>query len=284
MKLPKGVFSHYLAHAPKLTPTSLRRNLIADQKLGYAGMVIVPAIIPKHYSPTKIAEAYSDVDMGGLVCGFIPGNGPSPFTEPKLVLKNLRRDARFAARFAELELSEPVLVGPMHTHHMQRMPGWSLAKLEGWFEEMDGLAHEFELTILYEPLNATEDKTPKAFRTLLELVKGNEFRGIHFDTGHAYASNFCSGDQFKAMESEIGYFEFANVGRWPLNSDRGISFETYAEWLPELPDDCIVGVEPFDPSVIKAFGLEKICTTTEPGRSALAMDAEYLRRLGVMAH
>ncbi|MDO8625766.1 MAG: hypothetical protein Q7R47_06800, partial [Candidatus Diapherotrites archaeon] len=45
--------------------------------------------------------------------------------------------------------------------------------------------------------------------------------------------------------NKIGYFEFANVGRWPLDELRGINFYGYVQAMASLPDNCLVGVEPF---------------------------------------
>ncbi len=94
-----------------------------------------------------------------------------------------------------------------------------------------------------------------------------------------------SNPEFAMMADKIGYFEWANVGRNPLDDNKlGINFPGYAMTLHKLPSDCIMGNEPFDQSVITAFGLSELCTTQTPGPDCLARDAIYLRKLGVMAN
>lgn len=283
MKLPTNVLSHCLAHGTAITPRNLRKNLAADQGLGYSGMVIVPLLIDPRYSPRQIIKSFWETEMTGLVCGLIPGNGPSPFEQPKLVLESLRRSARFAATFAEKGLGLPILVGPLHTHHCQRLPAnWSVGRLHKWQDKLESFLKQFGLSALYEPLNEVEDKTPRPFRALFRAVQKRN-SGLHYDTGHAHARKINFAGEFRGLAPKIGFLEFANVGRWPLDELRGIIFESYAKAMEVLPDDCTVGVEPFCQKVIKAFELSELCDTTVSGEATLKRDAAYLQKLGIMA-
>ncbi|MEK7208612.1 MAG: TIM barrel protein, partial [Patescibacteria group bacterium] len=242
----------------------------------------VPALIPKHYSANAICEPFQETGMQGLSCGFVAGNGPSQFKEPKLVLKALRRPARITARLAERRLGPPRMVGPVHTHHGQKMPGWSVDGFFEWGEALSRLAAEFDIEIAMEPLNKTEDKTPQPFGLIHRLIESFERLRMHYDTGHAHAHGIPLA-QFCKMLQTIGYFEFANVGRLALSVDKGIDFNAYVRAMADLPADCVIGDEPFDPSVIEIFGLQKICKTKVLGPECLEQDAAYLRKLRVMA-
>lgn len=284
MKLPTKVLSHCLAHGTTITPRKLRKILVADQRLGYGGMVILPALIPDSISPKDIAQVFQETKMNILVCGFIPGDGPSPYIQPKLVLKSLQRQASYAAEFANKGLGPAVLAGPLHTHHGKPLPkDWSRGKLRTWLDEVETLLQCFSLRALYEPLNEREDKTPQPFQTLHQLIRTRNWSsGLHYDTGHAQTRGINLAGKFHDLAPKIGFFEFANVGRWPLAESKGILFGSYANAMTDLPDNCLVGVEPFDPKVIQAFGLKKLCDTTVSGEKALAQDAKFLQDLGVM--
>jgi len=283
MKLPTKVFSHCLAHEVAITPPKLRQMLIADQKLGYSGMVILPLLTKLWYSPNDITQPFQDTGMQGLVCGLIPGNGPSPFDQPRLVLKSLRRQARFAAMLADKNLGSAGLVGPLHTHHRQPLPAnWTESMFYQWIDTVDAVLQEFGLRALYEPLNAVEDKTPQPFQTLHKAVM-DRASGLQYDTGHANAHGVTM-EEFQDLAPKIGYFEFANVGRWPLDESKGIDFGAYAQAMADLPDDCLVGAETFCQAVITTFGLKGLCDTDVSGEETLRRDAKYLQeKLGVIA-
>lgn len=281
MKTPTRVLSHCLARGVAITPNNLRTNLAADQRLGYSGMVIVAALINQRYSPEKISQPFQEIGMSGLVCGLIPGNGPNHFRQPGLVLESLWQQARYAAKLAEKGLGPPVLVGPLHTHHRQPLlDNWSESMLYRWLDLVENLLQEFGLFPLYEPLNGVEDSTPQPFQILYKAVAERN-SGLQYDTGHAAARCVLMAE-FCRLAPKISYLEFANAGRWPLAEAKGINFSAYAQAMADLPDDCLVGVEPFCPKVIKAFGLEELCDTTFSGEEALAQDAAYLQQLGVM--
>ncbi len=284
MKTPSRMHSHFLAHGTMLTPDILRDCLEADQKLGFEAMVIVAALIDQsRYSPGIIADVFEEVGMSGLVCGLNQGDGPDPLGgDEKLVIESLRAQAAYAIALAERDCGPELFVGPTHAKHRTQRPVWPDSAFDRWIDAVEGLANETGLRVLFEPLNGIEDGTPTPFSTIHTAVCGRKKLGIHFDTGHARAHGLTPKD-LPMIADSIGYFEFANVGRHPLYNQMGIDFAAYARSMQYLPEDCEVGDEPFDPSVINAFGLQKLCTTTMSGSECLKRDVAYLRSLGVMA-
>lgn len=277
--------SHCLAHGPSLTPQGLTDDLLADKSLGYGGMVIVPALADQEkHSPKSFALIFEETGMKGLVCGFNAGNGPDPLGEHyELARDNLRKQARFAVALAEIGRGPAILVGPVHTHHMTKRPTWNQGNFGRWMDQLQGVAQEFDIRIFIEPLNSLEDGTPSAFETVFDALRIRGRLGLQWDMGHAYMQ--LRGHAIETalqMSSRIGYFEWANVGRHPLEQEHGIDFEAYAAIRKRLPANCEEGVEPFDPSVIQAFGLQDLCTTTTKGPECLALDIAFLRRLGVV--
>ncbi len=283
MKIPTTVLSHCLAHGPSITPEILRQNLMAECALGFGGEVIVAALINQEaHLPKTIADVFYDMEMAGLVCGFNPGNGPDPLgDEAGLVIKSLRSQAEYAIALADKGCGPAAMVGPMHTRHMTPRPKWPADKFRRWMDKVHALAVELDLAMLFEPLNGVEDGTPEPFQALFNAVRGRELFRLHWDTGHAHARGLSATDLYR-MAHKVGYLELVNTGRWPLQNQRNINFREYAGVMANLPENCVVGVEPFDPSVIQAFGLGDLCTTTVPGPECLRKDAAYLCSLGVM--
>lgn len=247
-------------------------------------MVIVAATIDDGFTPQVVAKMFKDRNMTGLVCGFNPGNCADPLkpAESALVIASLRKQAEYAKALADVGCGPKIMVGPLHTHHKNVRPVWPADEFRRWMDKLQALGVETGLVLALEPLNATEDGTPNAFDTVFEQVRDRDRLGVHWDTGHAHAR--IAGDKFEKMAHKISFFEFANVGRWPLfHEELGIDFESYAKAMGHLSEDCMVGVEPFDPVVIRTFGLERLYPTNFSGPACLRRDSEYLRELGVMA-
>jgi len=231
----------------------------------------------------KLAEVFWEMEMDGLVCGFNAGNGPNPLKDDEAdhCLANLRQQAEYAIALAESEKGQPVMVGPMHTHHMNNKRN-SVEGLKHWLTKLHAFAIEINFQLLFEPLNATEDNTPDPFHILYNAMEDSEMFGLHWDTGHAHARGMTPMD-LMGMADKIGFLEFTNAGRWPLDINFGIPFAQYIKAMDSLPEYCVVGVEPFDQSVIETFGLGHLCTTTVPGEQALKSDFNFLYQRGVVA-
>lgn len=294
LSLPTPVLAHCLAFGPSLTPDILRTSLEASLKLGYDGLVIVPAIASPDLTPELTAEIFGEFQARALVCGFLSGNGPDPIEGGEGVIKlareSIKSQALFASVLADAGWSNHRMVGPMHTVHRKMRPGWNgprkkelNAKLECWIDVLNDLGGEHFLDVCLEPLNPIEDHTPDPFRTLDRMVMKRLNVMLHWDTGHAFAHKM-SLPEFMALAPQVGFFEFANVDRQPLHHALGIDFLGYTKEMGRLPNDCDVAYEPFDPSVIKAFALEELCPVTTTGSDCLKMGAAYLSTtLKVMA-
>lgn len=283
MKLPTGIYSHCLGHtALPLTPTKHEENLILDKQMGYVASVIVAAIISEGAKLDNFVDIHKKHEMSGIVCGFLPGNGPDPLKddEREQAYESLLPAARLAAKFADAGVGPAVMVGPMHAHH-RNLRSWNSSGFNKWADDLTRLSDEFGLRLLLEPLNSIEDGTPDPFSAITQLAYQRPVQfGIHWDTGHAHARKVEH--TFKARAPQIGHFELANVGRSPLHTHLGINFGAYAKLMKYLPHNCTVGVEPFSQEVIKAFDLRELCYTTVEGPAALESDALFLREFGVM--
>lgn len=285
MKLPTAVYSHCLAHGPSITPDNLQACLEADKKLGYRGMVIVPAMIQPGFTPEAVAQVFRDMQMHGLVCGLNAGKGIDPLIGDgwQACLSHLRKQAQYAIALADRGCGPNMMVGPMHTHHMNpRKGGWPEDGFMRWMDKLHAMAIELGIELLFEPLNSTEDRTHDVFQTLWRAVRDREMFGLHWDTSHAFDRNMTPNDMRK-MAPKIGFLEFANVDRWPLDMSMGISFLNYVSAMVNLPESCRVGVEPFDPTVIRAFGLGQLYATNVSGAECLARDFLTLGRQGVVS-
>lgn len=286
LSLPTPVLAHCLAFGPSLTPDSLRRSLEASLDMGYNGLVFVPAIATPDLTPELVAAIFGEFKAQGLVCGFLSGNGPDPIEGDDSAIKqareNLQKQALFASILADAGWSNHRMVGPMHTVHRKMRPGWDgprkkdlNAKLERWVDVLNDVGGELFLDMCLEPLNPVEDGTPDPFRTLDRMVMKQLNVRLHWDTGHAFAHKMSLAE-FMAIAPQVGFFEFANVGRQPLHHDLGIDFLGYAKEMVRLPNGCDVAYEPFDPSVVEAFALQELCPVTTSGPDCLRMGAAYL--------
>lgn len=289
--LPASVMAHCLAFGPSLTPDILRNNLEASLKLGYSGLVIVPAIASPDLTPELTADIFGEFKARGLVCGFLPGNGPDPIEGDEgmiqLARESIKKQALFASVLADAGWSNHRMVGPMHTLHRKMRPGWHDVrkteldkKLEHWIDILNDLGGELILDMCLESLNPTEDGTPDPFRTLDRMVMKRLNVLLHWDTGHAFAHKMSLAE-FMAMAPQVGFFELANVGRQPLHHELGIDFLGYAKEMVRLSKGCDVAYEPFDQSVIQAFALEELCPVTTSGPDCLKMGAAYLETIGM---
>ncbi len=289
LHLPSPVMAHCLAFGPSLTPDTLRRSLETSLGMGYSGLVIVPAIASSDLTPELTADIFGEFKAQGLVCGFLPGNGPDPIEGDKGMIKlareSIESQALFASVLADAGWSNHRMVGPMHTVHRKMRSGWDgprkaelNAKLERWIDELNDIGGETFLDLCLESLNPVEDGTHDPFRTLDHMALRRLSVRLHWDTGHAFARKMSLAE-FMAMAPQIGFFEFANVGRHPLHKGLGIDFAGYAKAMNRLPANCNLAVEPFDPSVINAFGLQEICTTTTSGPDCLKLDASFLESI-----
>jgi sugar phosphate isomerase/epimerase len=280
----KKVYSHCLAYGTTVTAKNLRAHLKHSKKLGYKGMVIVAALIDKELVPARLAEIFYEEGMETLICGFVPGGGPDPFTsagEPQ-VIESLYKQMLYVKACHKVGVGPNAMIGPIHTWHMNHRDGkWDEKDLVIWLSSLQRFAERCDTEIWLEALNGTEDATPDAFHTLYRLIASHNRLYLHWDTGHAHWWNLNAVEMVK-MAEEVRYLEFANVGRNPLDMPLGIEFGKYAEALAGLSSDILVGDEPFDPTVITAFGLQALCDTQVPGDQCLVADAQFLQHLGVM--
>jgi hypothetical protein len=274
--------SHCLAHGPAVTAEILRRTLPHDKRLGFAGQVIVAATVQDE--ARNIVEAFAAHEMAALVCGFLPGDKPDPWENPDGALEALKPQIALAGELAAEGVGPKMIVGPTHTLHRKARPnGNDEHGIARWLEKLSGAALVADLSVCLEPLNPVEDGTGNPFHTLFRLIQphGNLF--LQWDTGHAHAHGLDAGNMLQ-MSNWIGYLEFANVGRHPLHTNQGIDFAAYARAVPQLANCQLFGDEPFDRTVINAFGLQDLCDTTTPGPRTLELDADFLRNtLRVMA-
>jgi hypothetical protein len=270
VKLPTPVLAHCLAYGPRITQKSLRISLEHSQRLGYSGLVIVPAIIEEGFTPHAVTKMFKEMGMTGLVCGFNPGNGPDPLHEEgrDMAIEFLGQQAQYAIALADEGIGPAMMVGPMQTLHMKERSTWPADGFRRWMQKCAAFSAEFGLFLAFEPLNRHEDGTPKPFWTIFDAIKDQELLGLHVDIGHADANGMTVED-LKPMAHKVGYLEFANRGRWPLQQGMGIDFPTCVAGMTHLHDHCQVGNEPFDGSVIKTFGLGRICTTEISGQECL---------------
>lgn len=294
LSLPTRIMAHCLAFGPSLTPDVLRRSLESSLDMGYNGLVIVPATASADLTPERTADIFGEFQAQGLVCGFLHGNSPDPIEDGTEAIQQARKiiegQALFASALADAGWSNHRMVGPMHTLHRKMRPGWDgprkkelNSKLERWIDVLNDVGGELFLDMCIEPLNPAEDSTPDPFRTLDHMVLKQPNVRLHWDTGHAFAHKM-SLVEFMAMASQVGFFEFANVGRQPLHHELGIDFASYAKEMKRLPNGCDVGYEPFDPSVTEAFDLKELCPVTTSGPDCLKMGTAYLSAvLNVMA-
>lgn len=283
MKLPTKVLSHCLAHGPAVTPEILSRTLPHDRELGYRGQVIVAALALDQ-PLDGIIDAFQRENMTALVCGFMAGNGPDPLEDKEAALAALYPQMVLARELYLSGVGPNGTVGPMHTHHKRprARTNFDFEALGYWAHAVDALREEIGLEwAAFEPLNAEEDGTPDAFDTVSGIVSDKPNLGIHWDSGHAHSWSLSDWDMVQ-LGGKVRFCELTNVGRSPLTRGRGIDFGRYFASLPRLPDGCLVGVEPFDPSVIEAFDLRSVCDTKVLGPACLTSDADYLAASGVL--
>lgn len=275
-------FSHCLAHGPLVTREILLRTLLHDRSLGFTGQVIVAPLIRE--STPAVISAFRERQMAALVCGFLSGDNPDPWEDPSGALEALKPQIALAGELAAEGVGPKMMVGPTHTLHRKARPNGNNERgIERWFWEFSEALRAADLSACVEPLNRTEDGTVDPFETVFDYIRHRDNLFLQWDTGHAHARGHRAESMLR-MADKIGYLEFANVGRHPLCADKGIDFRAYADTLPHLTNCALFGDEPFDQSVIEAFGLQNLCDTTTPGPQALELDADFLRgTLGVMA-
>ena len=247
---------------------------------------MVPALFGNDITETSLVQTVGELGMKTLLVGFNGGDGPSnlKLAEYQQALENLRPVARMIVALAEKDLCEPIMVGPVHCHHRQLLPmGYKETDLDRWFDCLQKLAEEFGIKVAIEFLNEVEDKTEEPLGRIINAIReGRDRLQIHWDTGHAHMRGLKA-NHLQEFSNMIGFLEYANVGRWPLDVAQGIDFARYVKAMEFLPDNCVVGDEPFDQSVITAFDLEELCDTTVSGPEATRRNAIWYKGKDLMA-
>jgi sugar phosphate isomerase/epimerase len=287
MKLPiDGLFAHQMSFPDALTPTlaNLRAWLQEAKRLGYKGLVIVPALFDNtKMPPNKVAEVFKEEGMEGIVCGFNPGNSHDPLFQPFSALFELERQASYTVALAKAGCGPRLMIGPVHTHHMHMRPDWGSKEntaLASWVGKLSGLAEKLNIKIAIEPLNEIEDGTPDPFG-LVHLYMTNEPNlGIHFDTGHAHHRKLGASDLAR-FASKVFYLELVTSMR-EICGKGEVNFKDYGAAMFTLGDDTYTGVEPFDPIVVNTLGLQALCQTSLSGPENLLGSITYLRSIGVV--
>ena len=128
--------------------------------MGLSGVTIVPAIIQKSWEDWQIVSVYKKLGARGLVCGFLPGDGPDPHKKDqmKAAANSLRPTFELAASLANAGFGQPDVCGPIHTLHRAKRTAEDIAMMDVWiYEELLALSKEYGTRVLFEPLNKIED-------------------------------------------------------------------------------------------------------------------------------
>lgn len=291
MKLPiKGLFAHHMSFADALTPTleSLRRWLREAKALGYKGLVIVAALFDNAHMPAKkVARVFQEEGMQGIVCGFNPGTGYDPLTQPSSAMFELKRQAGYTVALADVNCGSRLMIGPVHTHHMHMRPNWGTAEktaLLKWIDMVNvQIAEELNITVAFEPLNPKEDGTRDPFTLIPDLIKDKLRLKIHWDSGHAHERGQKAEDM-KNLAKKVAYLELVPQQRLVCGDRKGlVNFVEYRGVMGTLPEDVECGVEPFDPGVVGPLKLEALCQTEIPGVDNLKRSLRYLKEIGFAA-
>ncbi len=287
----KQWLSHHRAHGLACTLAELEQWLMHDKALGYSGMTIVPKLWQVDgctgITPRSVALAFKDAGMILQVCGFV--------TSEHDLGKGAGRDSAIGDlddqfRFVEAAVRERVgrnqMVGPLDIAWKSHHRGFQKRNYSRWVNRLSRFADKWNTNLSIEFLNKKESPSPFPFEILREQIANHPNLDMHWDTGHA-ALLGLSQEDFDNSLPWIRYFEAANIGRKPLSdnsaSETPIPYGEYFDKLGKLDDECMLGVEPFDPAkVINPLGLQDLCTTTIPGEKCLQLDAEFLKSAGVM--
>ncbi|MDD5069079.1 MAG: hypothetical protein PHS53_04360 [Candidatus Pacebacteria bacterium] len=282
------IFSHWLAYGGKFSPDTLRANLEHSKRLGYGGMVIVPALIPPEYPPAAISEVFADTRMKGIACLFNKGSGKDPLNplESDEVLNELRLQMPYSVDLSTCGLGPSLALGPAYVRHVVKGCEFRQENLCCWMGRLRDFGQENQTRLAIEILNNFEDPTvPNKFRNLREAIRGFEdWLGFQVDTGHWNKLGFTAADILEAKAGHlVWYLELVNGMREPLEEPKGVPIWEWIEAAHHFPALRAIGVEPFDPeNVVKPFGLDALCQTRMPGSDCLVLDARTLRMRQVM--
>lgn len=286
----KGILSHQLINNDYiLTPTSLRLWLIEALEQGYSGLVIVAieAMLGDGATPEVVASIFNEFGAQSLVCGLNPGgpDNPDPLVndQQQTVCSNLGTPIRFAQVLAGAGVAPSVVVGPTHAKHREPRE-WNdsmTARFRGWMKKLAALGRDNHIRFAAEGLNPLEDGTEDVFKRIAEAASTHDEIEGHFDIGHMHAHGLKP-EHLQYYLKHAAFLEFANVGRWPLQVDKGMDVAGFVQLIDQLGPQCVVGSEPFSKKVIDDFDLKSIVDTPYSGIQAARMNALYLKRLGRM--
>ncbi len=288
LTLPAPVMGHCLAYGHSFNADLLRASLDHCKAQGHSGMVIVPAVFQPSLTPEIVTDIFVEKQMLGMVCCFLGGGSPDPLKGAMgAALEVIREQMKFAFALANAVTGPRKVVGPFQAIHRLDRPDWQEKRLAipqaAWLCRLNRLMQDTGFEGCLEALNGAEEGTPNPFHHIFDIITSFDLGRIklHWDTGHAKMRGLTIAD-FRKMRHAVGYFELANLKREPLDVDHGINFHDYSLELDLLPQDCVLGVETFDLGMIRAFGLEDLCSTQTPGHECVERDARYLKRLGIM--
>lgn len=288
----KRIRTHQLASRAGLgfTPDAMIELILHSKRCGFNGdFVAVPAAWDDDLTPQTAVEIAMEHDVTIDICGFLPGEHFSPLSKDgrKKAEDEIFRQLAIRSVLAKAGVTGNYFNGPVDHGWMNGV--FSPDEYTSWIAWLNAAAAADEITINIEPLNPVESAVTDAFRTLHSAIKETNAKRIKFqyDFGHAWKRKMKIGF-FKMLlvEDLVGFAEFANVGRAPLDCRRGIPMLQYIKLLSQLPEGCNIATEPFDyPGVIAKLGskMEELCDTRLSGFDALKRDAKYFIEHGVMA-
>lgn len=296
----KPINSHILAFGNRawMTNNGFEEALIYSKRLGFKGMVVIPALFMTDGSEVTMTSATQLAirhDMNLVVCLFLSGLEVSPYTKGGAIpaITMLKRQLDWQLHFFKNNIAKQnVTCGPVLDNWRSGIGGYKAGGFNGLLDfatHVAKLGEHNNTIICAEVLNGEESGIYLPHKIIPQVIRevGSKYLRLHFDVVHV-ASHVGMPSMMDYLQKHADItevVEFGMPGRCPMMDVHGfgvVAPRMFRYLHDEIPK-ALLSVEPFDyEDVIESFGLKGVYECREKGIEVLLKDALFLAQHGML--
>lgn len=296
----KPINSHILAFGNRawMTNNGFEEALIYSKRLGFKGMVVIPALFMTDGSEVTMTSATRLAirhDMNLVVCLFLSGLEVSPYAKGGAItaITMLKKQLDWQLHFFKNNVAKQnVTCGPALDNWRSGIKGYKAGGFDGLLDfatHVARLGERNDTIICAEVLNGGESGIYLPHKIIPQVIRkvDSKHLRLHFDVVH-FASHIGMPSVMDHLQRHVDItkvVEFGMPGRYPMMDVHGFGVVAprMFQYLQDAIPKALLSVEPFDyEDVIKSFGLEGVYECRQKGTEVLSKDALFLAEHGML--